>query len=79
MPAYSFEALQADGKTRKGLIEADTAKAARSLLRTQALVPIVVTAVSGSGVVTAPKSLLQTNLFGGRVFNSTGLAIWTRQ
>ena len=78
MPAYSFEALQADGKTRKGLIEADTAKAARTLLRGQALVPIAVTAVSG-GAAGAPKSLLQTNLFGGRVFNSTRLAIWTRQ
>ena len=79
MPAYSFEALQADGKTRKGLIEADTAKAARTLLRGQALVPIAVIAVSGSGGAGAPKSLLQTNLFGGRVFNSTRLAIWTRQ
>lgn len=78
MPAYSFEALQADGKTRKGLIEADTAKAARTLLRGQALVPMVVTAVSGAGA-DAEKSLLQTNIFGGRVFNSTRLAIWTRQ
>ena len=78
MPAYSFEALQADGKTRKGLIEADTAKAARTLLRGQALVPIAVTAVSGTGA-DAEKSLLQTNIFGGRVFNATRLAIWTRQ
>ena len=78
MPAYSFEALQADGKTRKGLIEADTAKAARTLLRGQALVPMVVAAVSGPGA-DAEKSLLQTNIFGGRVFNSTRLAIWTRQ
>jgi general secretion pathway protein F len=78
MPAYSFEALQADGKTRKGLIEADTAKAARSLLRGQALVPLVVTAVSGAGAG-SEKSLLQTDIFGGRVFNSTRLAIWTRQ
>ena len=33
MPVYSFEALSADGETRKGVIEADSAKAARSLLR----------------------------------------------
>ena len=79
MPAYSFEALQADGKTRRGLIEADTAKAARSLLRGQALVPMSVTAVSGSAALGQPKSLLQTNLFGGKVFNSTRLSIWTRQ
>ena len=42
MPAYTFEALQADGKSRKGVIEADTAKAARALLRGQALVPLAV-------------------------------------
>ena len=34
MPAYSFEALSANGETRKGTIDADSAKAARSLLRT---------------------------------------------
>ena len=32
MPAYAFEALDAQGKSRKGLIEADTARAARNLL-----------------------------------------------
>ena len=79
MPAYSFEAMQGDGKVRRGVIEADTAKAARTLLRTQALVPLAVNAVSGADVSGAPKSLLQTNLFGGRVFNSTRLSIWTRQ
>jgi len=36
MPAYTFEALDADGGTRKGVIEAETAKAARGLLRGQA-------------------------------------------
>ena len=46
MPAYSFEALDADGKTRKGVMEADTVKAARSALRAQALVPMDVTPVS---------------------------------
>ena len=46
MPAYSFEALDAQGATRKGLMEADTAKAVRGLLRAQALVPLQVTPVS---------------------------------
>ena len=81
MPAYSFEAMQSDGKIRRGVIEADTARSARSMLRTQALVPLAVNAVSSSGASangTAP-SLLQTNLFGGRVFNATRLSIWTRQ
>ena len=46
MPAYSFEALDSQGATRRGLMEADTAKAVRSLLRAQALVPMQVTPVS---------------------------------
>ncbi|MEZ5644543.1 MAG: type II secretion system inner membrane protein GspF [Burkholderiaceae bacterium] len=77
MPAYSFEALDAKGATQKGLIDADTARAARSLLRARALVPLSVepatSAASESG-----KGLNMT-LWGGRVFNTTGLAVWTRQ
>ena len=80
MPAYSFEAMQSDGKIRRGVIEADTARSARSMLRTQALVPLAVNAVSSGGATEgAAASLLQTNLFGGRVFNATRLSIWTRQ
>ena len=76
MPAYSFEALQADGKTRKGVIEADTAKSARSLLRGQALVPLTVDPVAGG--VDGP-GLLSKPILGGGAFSSTQLAIWTRQ
>ncbi|MDP3798504.1 MAG: type II secretion system inner membrane protein GspF [Polaromonas sp.] len=79
MPAYSFEAMQNDGKLRRGVIEADTAKAARSLLRTQALVPLVVEPVSGGATPGVAHSLLRTPLFGGRVFNAAHLTIWTRQ
>ena len=81
MPAYSFEAMQSDGKIRRGVIDADTARSARSMLRTQALVPLAVNAVNSGGVSAdgAKPSLLQTNLFGGRVFNATRLTIWTRQ
>ena len=76
MPAYSFEALQADGKTRKGVIEADTAKLARSLLRGQSLVPLNVELVGrGAG----SEGLLSKPIAGGRTFSSTQLAIWTRQ
>lgn len=78
MPAYSFEAMQHDGKVRRGVIEADTAKAARSLLRTQALVPLDVNPVT-TAVLGSPRSVLHTPLFGGRVFNATRLSIWTRQ
>ena len=81
MPAYSFEALSADGATRKGIIEADTARSARSMLRAQALVPLAVQAVGapGKGVQSASASGWNTTLWSKRVFNATALAIWTRQ
>jgi len=79
MPAYSFEALDAQGSLQKGLIDADTARAARSLLRARALVPILVEpAVAGAGEPAAGRGLNIT-LWGGRVFNATSLAVWTRQ
>lgn len=76
MPAYQFEALDAQGNTRKGVMEADSAKSARSLLRAQALVPIAMDAVTGDN---RKGGGLNVTLFGGRVFNSTTLAVWTRQ
>ena len=78
MPAYSFEALNAQGATQKGLIDADTARAARSLLRARALVPITVEpAVNAPGE--SGGSGLNITLWGGRVFSATTLAVWTRQ
>ena len=82
MPAYSYEALSANGETRKGTIDADSAKAARSLLRTQSLVPMVVVAVNASAAdkaAGASGSGLNVTLWTPRVFNATALAIWTRQ
>lgn len=77
MPAFSFEALDAQGQSRKGTIEADTARAARSLLRAQALVPLAVepVAVPPAGGASA----WGQRLFTRPVFNATGLAVWTRQ
>jgi general secretion pathway protein F len=79
MPVYSFEALSADGQTRKGVIEADTAKAARSQLRGQSLVPLKVEAVSADAAA-GPGGVASV---GGRsrrrVFSATGLGVWTRQ
>jgi general secretion pathway protein F len=77
MPAYAYEALDAKGATLKGLIDADTARAARGLLRARSLVPLVVepamNAQGGKG------SGLNMTLWGGHVFNATTLAVWTRQ
>ncbi|NUZ05612.1 type II secretion system inner membrane protein GspF [Piscinibacter koreensis] len=74
MPAYRFEALDAGGRSTTGLIDAENARAARSQLRARALVPLNVAPVSaGSAEPTSGGGLRR------RVFNSTGLAIWTRQ
>lgn len=78
MPAYSFEALDAQGATQKGLIDADTARAARGMLRARALVPILVEPATGAGS-RARAGGLNITLWGGRVFNATALAVWTRQ
>ena len=81
MPAYSFEALTSDGTLRKGLIEADTARTARSMLRAQSLVPLVVEVVGSSqraGAAGQSKGW-NTQLWPKRVFNASALAIWTRQ
>ena len=76
MPAFTFEALDAQGQTRKGILEADNARAARSQLRTQALVPLQVEPVAAGqskGGASASSWLTRP------VFSSTSLAVWTRQ
>jgi general secretion pathway protein F len=74
MPAYRFEALDAAGRTTSGLVEADNARAARTQLRTQQLVPLEVKQVATQAANTGSFS------FGRRrAFNATGLSIWTRQ
>ena len=73
MPAYAFEALSADGQTRKGTLEADSAKSARTQLRTQGLVPLSVEAVQ------AAKAGSAGALFTRRVFGAQALSVWTRQ
>lgn len=56
MPAFRYEAADAAGKTDKGVIEADSARQARTLLRARGLTPLLVDALgaqatkrSGSG------------------------------
>lgn len=73
MPAYRYEALDAQGKAQTGMVEADNAKAARTQLRARALVPLAVLPVAAAA-----------NDGGGarftrRVFSATGLSVWTRQ
>lgn len=79
MPAYSFEALDAQGETRRGVMEADTAKAVRSQLRAQALVPLQVHPVGSGTAASEPGFGWADQLLRRNVFSATGLAIWTRQ
>jgi general secretion pathway protein F len=79
MPAYSFFALDADGQTRKGTIEADSAKTARAQLRSQSLIPMAVEQVGSGQSANAAGSDSGSALFTAKVFNATALAVWTRQ
>jgi general secretion pathway protein F len=76
MPAFTYEALTAEGQTRKGVLDADSARAARGQLRSQALVPLSVelvdSGVSVHGEASAP-------FWRKRAFSPSQLAIWTRQ
>ena len=76
MPAYTYEALDADGKANKGLLDADTAKAARGALRARGLVPLKVEpAMADAGAPDAPV----TGWWTQRAMGATTLAAWTRQ
>ena len=73
MPVYSFEALDPQGQTRHGVLEADTARTARSQLRAQDLVPLKVAPVQRS------KQGLDTVIWERKVFSTTELGVWTSQ
>ncbi|MSQ56670.1 MAG: type II secretion system protein GspF [Limnohabitans sp.] len=74
MPAYSFEALTTQGETRTGVIDADSPRSARSILRTQSLVPLHVHLVGQK--TTSP---LNRVIWKKRIFSQTDLVVWTRQ
>lgn len=80
MPAYRFEALDVDGTTRKGMVEADTAKSARVQLRTQQLVPLVVELAMAANTSndSQPQGALARWL-SPKALSGTALAVWTRQ
>ena len=81
MPAYRFEALQADGQPRKGTIEADSARSARSQLRSQGLVPLDVALLGQSPAADAPPQPFWRRPLGlGRpAFSASQRTVLTRQ
>jgi len=78
MPAYRFEALQRDGQSRTGVLEADSLKAARQQLRQQSLVPLAVEPIASHGPdMTRP--WWQRPLGRERAFNARQRTLFTRQ
>lgn len=69
MPAFSYHALDADGRTRKGVLQADTARAARASLRDRGLNALQVIPVSESAAAGHSR----------RGLSATQLALLTRQ
>lgn len=76
MAAFEYSALDAQGKTRKGMIESDSARGARSLLRDQGLAPLTIEAVVADQSTAGG---LQGWMGRFQSLNPTELALFTRQ
>ena len=72
MPAFRFEAATAAGRIEQGVLDADSARHARALLRERGLAPLEVTALAAEG--NKPRQ----QAFGARL-STAELAIVTRQ
>ena len=80
MPAYAFEALTPEGTTQKGLLDADTARAARSQLRARGWVPLVVEpTATGAGAEGASGAGLHRTVWRRPAYRAAELAVLTRQ
>ncbi|MRX06752.1 type II secretion system protein GspF [Pseudoduganella sp. FT25W] len=75
MPAFRYEAVDAGGATKKGVLNSDSARSARAELRTQGLVPLKVDAISAQ---VDASGVARSRGFGERL-SSTELALFTRQ
>ncbi|MBL8300060.1 MAG: type II secretion system inner membrane protein GspF [Rhodanobacteraceae bacterium] len=69
MPAFAYQAIDASGKTQRGVLQGDTARAVRQILRERGLNPLEVTAIADR-----PQSPLSR-----RGLSTTQLALFTRQ
>lgn len=71
MPAYQYVAIDAQGKTEKGILEADSARQIRQQLREKSLLPVEVTPIQ--------KQNSGKRRFGQKNINAYDLALITRQ
>ncbi|TCS37785.1 type II secretion system protein F (GspF) [Paucimonas lemoignei] len=75
MPAFRYEAVDAGGSTKKGVLNADSARAARADLRSQSMVPIKVEAIAAQ-VDAAGQT--RSRGFGDKL-STVEIALFTRQ
>lgn len=74
MPAYRFVALDATAAETRGVLEADSARGARGMLRARGLIPLEVDAIVAEN---APGG--QARRFSRRLLNAQQIALLTRQ
>lgn len=77
MAAFEYSALDARGKQVKGLIEGDTARHARQLLRDRGLSPLDITQVAENQP--SARNLFRGGGGGGAGISTTELSLFTRQ
>ena len=75
MPAFRYEAVDAGGTASKGVVHADSPRAARSDLRARGLVPLAIDAITGQ-IDAAGK--VRARRFGDKL-STVELALFTRQ
>ncbi|GGX91025.1 type II secretion system protein GspF [Massilia dura] len=75
MPAFRYEAVDAGGATKKGVVNADSPRAARADLRAKGLVPLKVDTIAAQ--VDASGTARRRGL--GEKLSTTELALFTRQ
>jgi general secretion pathway protein F len=74
MGAFEYTALDTGGRERKGILEGDTARQVRQLLREKQLLPVTVTEVAEKESAEQKKSFAV-----GRSVSAADLALFTRQ
>ncbi len=73
MPAYRFVALDASAGEQRGVLEADSARGARSMLRSRGLIPLQVDPITADNPAAARRRFTRRRL------NAQELALLTRQ
>ena len=75
MPAYTYEAITESGATERGVVEADSERAAKTQLRAQLLIPLKLDLMAQD----KPRLAGDVVLWQARAFSRTDLVVWTRQ